>query len=355
MQLLRLTCAGFRCLADLDYRPAPGINVIQGDNAQGKTSLLEAVLFLTTSKSHRTTQESELVRQGEEAFRLHGEARRAQGEVVLDANWWRGAKRFRVNGVAQTRVSDILGKVNVVFFSPEDVDIVRGSATVRRRFLDMELSQLQPRYLRALQQYRQVLRQRNELVRKPRLDATLLDVWDEQLAREGEVLRSERGRFVESLTTLAAEAYQAVAPGEPLTVAYDPNVRGPLDEALAASRDADRRNGLTTRGPHRDDLAIRIAGRPARQYGSQGQQRTAALALKLAELELIRREAGEYPILMLDDVLSELDENRSRRLFEALNPDVQCLITTTELTVREGLFGAGSARVQLREGRLETP
>lgn len=355
MHLVRLKAEGFRCLNEIDYTPSPGLNVIRGDNAQGKTSLLEALLFAATSKSHRTTQESDLVQHGQEGFQVRAEVQRSGRDVVLESNYWRGAKRFKVNGVAQTRVSDILGKVNLVFFSPEDVDLVRGAASQRRRFLDMELSQLNPGYLNALQQYRQLLRQRNETLRKPDPDAALLDVWDEQLAAQGEALMKDRAAFVDALGEHAAAAYRQVAEDEPLKVTYKPDIREPgsLAATLKASRRSDLKQAVTSRGPHRDDLEFAIAGRPARHFGSQGQQRSTALALKLAEVELVHERAREYPVLMLDDVLSELDTRRSTRLFEAIPEGVQCLVTTTDLTDRQGLFGEDCSYSCIRSGRLE--
>ncbi len=333
MQLVSLKCERFRCIEDLQFTPAPGINVIRGGNAQGKTTLLEALLFLVTARSHRSTTESELVRRGAHYFRIQGRFERFGHPVDMEVNWWRGAKRFKINGVSQDRVSDILGKINVVFFSPSDVDLVRGPGSGRRRFLDMEISQLSSRYLHALQRYREVLRQRNEILRQPEPDEAILDAWDAQLAEHGEVIRSERNEFVNGLSGVAADAYERIAGGERLAVKYAPDVAmdTPLADALQKSRAADLRRGVTSRGPHRDEVELSVAETPARAYASQGQQRTAALALKLAEVTLIRERAGEYPILMLDDVLSELDQDRSRRLLEAAPGDVQCFLTTTGL------------------------
>lgn len=355
MELTELTCDGFRCLRDIEFRPGPGINVIRGDNAQGKTSLLEAILFLTTSKSHRTNIESNLVAHGSDAFHIAGQVRRRHRDVRLEAHWWKGAKRFRVNGVAQTRVSDILGKAHVVFFSPEDVGLVRGGASHRRRFLDMELSQLSPGYLRALQEYRQVLRQRNGVLRTSGADTALLDAWDNQLVRHGAVLTEERERFLGELSGRTAQAHARIAREEALALAYVPDVRAgaSLREALVAARDSDRRQGFTARGPHRDDIEFMIEGKPARHFASQGQQRTVALALKLGELELVHAMTDEYPILMLDDVLSELDEPRSRRLFDAIPQEAQCLLTTTDMAPTSPQFGAKWAEFLIRAGRLE--
>lgn len=355
MHLTRFEATGFRTLAEISFEPARGVNVIQGDNAQGKTSLLEGVLFAATARSHRTSVETELVKHGENWFQLRAHASRRDRETGIEANWWKGVKRFKVNGVLQTRISDILGKLNVVLFSPEDLVLVKGSGTQRRRFLDMELSQISTTCLIALQQYRQALRQRNELLRNEKPDPELLDVWDEQLAQHGAVLMRERSAFVEGLAKCASEAYGRITGGERFSVTYQPDV--PLTEPLAAvfkkTRHSDLRRGATTRGPHRDDMLIEIAGQPARNFGSQGQQKTAALSLRMAELDLVKERTGEYPVLMLDDVLSELDEHRSRLLFETLDPEVQCLITTTTLTKHAALIHREYAVYQIQRGAIE--
>lgn len=355
MILQELICDGFRCLGYVRLRPEPGVNVLFGDNAQGKTSVLESVLFLATSKSHRTAQERELAQHGRDGFRLSAHVMRRDREVRIEANWWKGIKRFKVNGVAQTRISDILGKFNVVFFSPEDVALISGAATHRRRFLDMGLSQLQPDYLRALQDYRQLLRQRNELLRHPKPDADMLDVWDEQLAKSGAVLIRERRAFVDEIGAFARAAYRGIASDEELQVLYRPDVKhaSTLREVFGAARASDLRHGQTGRGPHRDDLEFEIGGRAARQYASQGQQRTAALAVKLAELELAHARTGEYPVLLLDDVLSELDPGRAQRLFQAIPSGVQCLITTTGLMHREAVSGVDGAHFRVCGGAVE--
>ncbi|HIJ66489.1 MAG TPA: DNA replication/repair protein RecF [Candidatus Hydrogenedentes bacterium] len=355
MHLVELTCRGFRGLEAIRFRPGPGLNIIHGDNAQGKTSLLEAILFGATSKSHRTSLESELVRRDADAFHLALHARRRDRDVRLEASWRSGVKRFKVNGVPQTRISDILGKINVVFFCPEDVSLVSGAASYRRRFLDMELSQLLPDYLAALQHYRQALRQRNELLRQSACDNAQLDVWDDQLAAHGRVLVEERGNFVAQLGRLAALAHGRIANGEELRIVYKANVPTdqPLLDVLARTRETDRRQGATTRGPHRDDLELSVAQAAARGFASQGQQKTAALAVKLAETELVTSRAGECPILMLDEALAELDHARSRQLLDAIDKKIQCIMTTTDPGDPCCLDGPGFSHFGIVRGCLE--
>ena len=355
MRLLRLECHAFRCLSEIVFEPSPGLNVIHGGNAQGKTTLLEAILYAATSKSHRTNADTDLPQYGSEQFHVRIQAQRTGREVDIEAHWWQGAKRFKVNGIPQTRLSDILGRINVVFFSPEDVELVKGGASARRRFLDMEISQIHPGYLQALQQYRQVLRQRNELLRDGQPDPDLLAAWDAQLVMHGTAIVQLREEYIAELGQCAAEAYEKIAQAEPLAIAYQPDVASSEDLAavLAKSQASDIKRRATQRGPHRDDLDIRIAGQPARSHASQGQQKSAALALKLAELELVNHRAGEYPVFMLDEVLAELDAHRVRQLLEAIHPEVQCLLTTTDGQRRSGRFETECAYYRIERGRLE--
>ncbi len=355
MLLRAVECQTFRCLTEVAFSPSPGVNIVRGGNAQGKTSLLEAILYAATSKSHRTSVDGDLAQHGQEGFSVTATAQRNAGEIRTEARWWRGAKRFKVNGVPQERVSEILGRINVVFFSPEDVELVKGTAAFRRRFLDMELSQIHPGYLAALQQYRQALKQRNELLRRGTSDGEMLDIWDVQLAQHGRDIVQSRAAFVATLSSHAAQAYAAIAGAESLKVAYVPNVREEEDllAVLSRVRNSDRKRGVTQRGPHRDDIELRIQDKVARSFASQGQQKSAALALKLAEVELVRGRVGEYPILMLDEVLAELDAARSQRLAEAIGPQVQCILTTTDLSVSGGPFGGDAANFHISEGHLE--
>lgn len=355
MHLTRFTCDGFRSLRGIAFEPAPGINLIAGDNAQGKTSLLEAILFAATARSHRTFTEADLVRAEADFFQIHVDAQRAENLLAIDARWYQGVKRFRINGVLQSRISDILGKLCVVLFSPEDIALIKGTAAHRRKFLDMELSQVCPHYLAALQQYRQALRQRNEVLRALDPESALLDVWDAQLVQYGTVLMNERETFIARLSHHAAAAYCNIAGGESMALAYEPDIvsAGDLAKTLAKTRSVDIRRRATTRGPHRDDLDFCVQGQSARAFASQGQQKTAALAVRLAELELVKERTGEYPVLMLDEVFSELDEHRSRLLAEAIAPSVQCLLTTTDVNRQRAFPVREHAVFHIVRGELE--
>lgn len=355
MELTLFRCKNFRCLKAVQFEPSAGINVIRGINAQGKTSLLEAILYASTSKSHRTNSESELVRHDQKGFSIRIEARRADRELTIEARWWKGTKRLKVNDVPQARLSDVLGRLSIVLFSPEDVKLVTGSASARRKFLDMELSQLDQVYLRHLQLYRQVLRQRNELLRTQQPDIELLKIWETQLVDHGAALVEKRAAYVDELNRYASKAYEIISAGESLSLKFTPDVstEESYADVLNLSRSNDIRRNMTTRGPHRDDIQIAIADMPARNYGSQGQQKSAALAIKLAELELVHGRIREYPVLMLDEVLSELDAQRAERLFAAIPRGVQCLLTTTDLKDSKVMLDRARANFLIEGGQLE--
>lgn len=354
MQLCHLECKQFRRLNHVAFEPVQGVNVLRGQNAQGKTTVLEAVLFVCTSKSHRTTTEKDLVCHGEEDFHIIAQAERNGAPLKLESHWYQGTKRIMVNGIPQPRMSELLGRLNVVFFSPEDLELIKGGASNRRRFLDMEVSQVDTAYLQALQRYRKVLRQRNELLRGHNPDQSLLEVWDVQLAEQGTKLMQARKQFVDELSGHAQQAYSTIAAAEAFSLNYCPDIEAPeaLLKTWAKTRETDIRRRQTTRGPHRDDLEILVSDRPARTFGSQGQQKSAALALKLAELNLVLERTGEYPVLMLDEVLAELDATRSRKLFEAIPDAVQCLVTTTQLDPGKDSIPRINASFIINDGQL---
>lgn len=339
MHLLEIRCTHFRCLESIVWRPGRGLNLVRGENAQGKTSLLEAMLYCATSKSHRTTQETDLAAHGSDSFRIEMDVERGDRQVGLGCYWAAGAKRFKINGVAQAKLSELLGKVGVVLFSPEDIELVKGGAGLRRRYLDMEVSQVSQPYLTALQGYRQALRQRNELLRRGARNAEVFLPWEEQLARHADAVVKLRGEFIAELSERAAVKYDAIAQAEGLELRYAPDAEhgAALRDALERGRESDLRRKVTQHGPHRDDVHIFLDGQPARTRASQGQQKSIVLAIKLAEVDLMRDRMGDYPILMLDEVLAELDAKRAERLLAALAPDVQCFMTTTQVDTTPAL------------------
>jgi len=331
MRLEKIVCEQFRRLTRVTVEPSPGLNVFFGGNAQGKTSLLEAVLYAATARSHRATTDRELVQHGADGFYVSITAAGTAGRVTVESRWWQGQKRFRINGAVPDRLSDLLGRVQVVLFAPDDQELVKGAASGRRRFLDICLSRIHGRYLRALQAYRQALRQRNAVLKNTRPDPMLLESFDVILAREGAVLTETRADWVTRLDEAASALYHDLAEQrETLRLRYAPDIRNTDQylDVLKRSRESDLRTGTTGRGPHRDEIQVLVDDRPLDVFGSQGQQKSAALALRLAEAALTREACGETPALLLDEIFSDLDERRSERVLGTVPSDAQALITT---------------------------
>jgi DNA replication and repair protein RecF len=402
MRIERLRLRDFRNYANLDLTLPPGLIVFGGRNAQGKSNILEAVTLGAMSKSFRTASERELVRWGAEGHfaRVEMKVVRQRDEVQIEvvvsdsgqpADAAAGApagsdivppaglprKRIRVNGIPR-RAMDLVGQITVVIFSPSDLDLVIGSPSERRRFLDLTLCQVHPSYCRTLSQYQKVLLQRGALLRRVRddkEDARALTFWDDQLTTLAAPIMRERASLVEHAGATASRVYFALDQSEPedddpdlvdtgdlenggaeidhsggegtdtagLQLVYRPSYDGPLDVSsaelisgmrarLRELRSREIAQGANVLGPHRDDLAFLSGGRDVSTYGSRGQQRSVALALKMAELDYIEHETGDQPILLLDDVLSELDVQRRADLLEAVRSLDQVLLTTADST-----------------------
>lgn len=336
----------FRNYEELELFTEHRVNLFIGPNAQGKTNLLEAIHALALTKSHRTNRDREMIRWNCESAVISGELERKLGDCRLELHITHQGKKARLNGLEQRKLSSFIGVLNVVMFAPEDLEIVKGSPRVRRRFLDMELSQIAPAYVHLLTQYHQVLMQRNRMLKQAGhslsgAEAALMDVWNEQLARYGTKIMQRRQNFIKKLEIWARRIHSGITGDtEHLGVAYRPSfdVEDFGDETtvfeqfmikLSQVKDQELRRGTSLVGPHRDDLVFFINGKEAHVFGSQGQQRTAALSLKLAEIELITEETGEAPVLLLDDVLSELDHERQTQLIETFQSKVQTFVTAT--------------------------
>lgn len=344
MQVRELQIINFRNLVYLRGEFSSGLNVIHGANAQGKTNLLEAIYLLVTGRSFRTTSDREMIpwmRDGYEATVIRACVQKQTFEERFLLTFNQGQKNVFVNGNPIGRLGELVGRINAVLFTPSDLQLVSGAPGLRRRFLDIELSQISRPYLYNLQRYDLALRQRNALLkqhqRKPNLRDELV-VWDQQLAQHGAELTAGRGEMLEKLSTSAADMYHAISGAkEELRLRYESSPRNPINKgadalyaALEAARDEDMRRGATSVGPHRDDFTFLVNGHDARDFGSQGQQRSCVLATKLAELKIMEAATGEAPLLMLDDLMSELDDSRKRALLEVLDPRVQTFITATE-------------------------
>ena len=339
MKITEAQLNNFRSYEACALEPCAGVNVLLGDNGQGKTNVLEALYLCCTGRSHRTRQDRELIRWGADFAQVGVRAERRDGshevELTLPAL---GRRKIKIAGQEISRSGELMGHVTGVLFSPEDLRTVKDGPAERRRFVDMALSQVKPAYYYALQRYARALKQRNETLRaiaaQPAFMATL-DAWDEQLAAAGAELTRYRRDYIARLSEAAAATHRDIADGrEHLEIRYVPSVSAGDDvqanlDALFAARETDLRRMTTSVGAHRDDVLLLVEGRDVRAFGSQGQQRTAALAMRLAEMDVMREQLEEWPMLMLDDVMSELDPGRRRQLVSRL-AGIQTFITCTD-------------------------
>ena len=313
-----------------------GTNILYGDNAQGKTNILEAIYVCATTKSHRGSKDKEIIQFDRDESHIKLNVRKRDVPYRIDMHLKKNrAKGVAVNGVPIKKASELFGIVNVVFFSPEDLNLIKNGPAERRRFIDLELCQLNKLYVHSLVQYNKIVTQRNKLLKdimfRPDYEETL-DIWDMQLVQYGrEVIRC-REAFVGQLNDLIGGIHRQLSgEKESLHISYEPNDTVDMfEDTLRKSRPSDLKQRTTLTGPHRDDLSFIINDIDIRRFGSQGQQRTAALSLKLAEIELVKKIVNDYPILLLDDVLSELDGSRQNHLLSGIN-HIQTMITCTGL------------------------
>jgi DNA replication and repair protein RecF len=364
------------CVVDFD---APK-TILVGNNAQGKSNLLEAVELLSTLKSHRSVRDRDLVLEDAPVGQIQANLERAYGSVELALTLrTQGRRTVALNQESLRRQLDFLGILNAVQFSSLDLELVRGAPERRRNWLDLILTQLEPIYAYILQQYNQVLRQRNALLKKLRkqeLEGKIdesstrdsineLALWDAQLATTGSRVTRRRARVLERLAPLATTWHTSISGAtELLEVTYAPNVSIEKDDPegvqqafldkIKQRRIPEHTHGTTLVGPHRDEVEFTINETPARSYGSQGQQRTLVLALKLAELQLIEEVVGEPPLLLLDDVLAELDLNRQNQLLDTIQDRFQTLITTTHLGAFDSQWLNSSQILTVQAGQISS-
>ena len=314
----------------------PGTNIFYGDNAQGKTNALEAVYVCCTTKSHRVSRDKDLIRFGQEEAHIKLQVKKDNVSYRIDMHLKKNKpKGLAVNGIPIRKASDLFGIANVVFFSPEDLNIIKNGPSERRRFLDLELCQVNKLYVHNLVNYNKILMQRNKCLKdlsfRPEYESTL-EIWDEQLIRYGLPLMEYRKQFIDQLNRLIEVVHgKLTGKKEHLVLSYEPNVQPEeFSAVLVKNRESDKKQKTTLSGPHRDDMSFFINQIDIRKFGSQGQQRSAALSLKLSEIELVRELIHDYPILLLDDVLSELDRGRQNHLLNSIN-HIQTMITCTGL------------------------
>jgi len=334
MYVSTLQIADFRNISWADIELKNGINILYGQNAQGKTNFLESVYLCSTGRSHRTKFDKELVMFDKKEAHVRVYIQKNNTSEKIDVHIKKDDKKgVAVNGIALKKLGDLFGTLYGVIFSPEDLQLIKSSPGERRKFMDIELCQLSNVYYYHLQQYYKILKQRNnllkEIIKNPSLEETLF-VWDSQLVDFGKRLIESRRKFILKINEIASRKHTEITNGsENLIIEYKPNTdEENFEKKLSENIKRDIFIGSTSVGPHKDDILFLINGSEVKTYGSQGQQRTAALSAKLAEIEIIKNETGETPVLLLDDVLSELDEGRQYYLMESIK-DIQTIITCT--------------------------
>lgn len=336
MNIRSIELKNFRNYENLEISFDEGTNILFGDNAQGKTNILEAAYMSGTTKSHKGSRDKEMIRFGEEEAHLKTVVVRGGREYQIDMHLKKNrAKGIAIDKIPIKKASELFGILNIVFFSPEDMNIIKNGPAERRRFLDSELCQLDRIYLADLTNYNKILAQRNKLLKdmiyRPSLSDTL-PVWDMQLIETGKKIIRRRKQFVDELREIVSDIHYRISGGkEELFLKYEPNIDDIFfEDELSRAKEKDKKLCQTSVGPHRDDLLFSIGDVDIRKYGSQGQQRTSALSLKLSEIELVRKSISDTPVLLLDDVLSELDSSRQNYLLNNIS-DTQTIITCTGL------------------------
>ncbi|MCW6666159.1 DNA replication/repair protein RecF [Aerococcaceae bacterium NML190938] len=344
MKLKQLKLQHYRNYADLSLEFQDGLTILTGENAQGKTNLLEAIFLLSLAKSHRTNHDQEMIQWQQETARVEALIETAHYEFPLELILNKKGKIAKFNHIEQQKLSAFVGKLNTILFAPEDLQLIKGAPSLRRRFIDSELGQSHPVYLGNLMAYQRLLKQRNSYLkqfgRSNQFDALYFDILTEQLVDEAVQVIKQRLDFVDQLSLLAHPIHQNLSnQRDELFLHYVSSVpqvdyrqvetlRTALLQAFNDVLSREKEQGTTLIGPHRDDISFQLNDKKAQFFGSQGQQRTIILSLKLAEIDLMKQVTGEYPVLLLDDVLSELDDDRQHLLMSYIEHKVQTFLTT---------------------------
>lgn len=365
MRIKAITLEGFRNYENFQIELDEKLNIIIGNNAQGKTNLLESIYVSGFGKSFRTNKDNDLIMFSKPYASVRVDIEKDNGySERIEYRIIKGKKAFFVNGVNITKISDLLGTLNLILFFPDDLKLIKENPTERRKFINRELSHISKLYCVDIIDYNKILSQRNELLKKATYKRDLLEtieIWDEQLTDKAVRIIRKRFEFIKALDEISRSIHSGITSGkERLKVTYETQVseredihqmKSELMALLKKNREMDLKRGFTSVGPHRDDLDIRVNDVDIRSFGSQGQQRTAALSLKLSEIEIIKKEVGERPILLLDDVMSELDQNRQRDLIHTLK-EVQTIITTTDIHNLLDDYVNTSKVLQIKNGHM---
>lgn len=345
MKVKSICLKNYRNYDNAEVEFADTFNIIYGNNAQGKTNIIEAIFLCASGRSHRTPKDNELLKYGRDFFDIKLEYSRADRDEQIHIVYSNeDRKRISINDIPLKKIGGLMGHLNAVIFSPEDLLVIKQGPAERRRFIDITLSQLRPSYFFDLQQYAKILLQRNNLLKAISLNndlADTLEVWDHHLVKTGARIMKARKDFIKRLDTIAAERHERLTNcEEKLKLEYDPSfkieeadeekeVEDAFRRSIKKNREKELMKGTTLTGPQRDDIDIILNGESTRIYASQGQQRTSVLSMKLAEIDIMKEETGEYPVLLLDDVLSELDDRRKEYLLDSID-EIQTLITSTD-------------------------
>ena len=376
MYLKHFIAQNYRNLQQFEVDFDPNVNIFIGQNAQGKTNLLEAIYFLALTRSHRTSNDKELIAFGKDYANVSGHIYKSQVDLSLRVLITTKGKKVWVNRVEQAKLSKYVGQLNAILFSPEDLDLIKGAPNLRRRFMDQEFGQISAEYLYFAGKYKQVLQQKNnylkQLAKGEAHDTMFLEVLSDQLAGVAAEVIVRRFQFLNYLDQYARDAYAHISTSaEKLKVIYRPSVKeisakDRIEEVYHKVLNNFQKNqkleilkGTTLSGPHRDDIEFELNGKNAHLFGSQGQQRTIALSIKLAEIQLVHQITDEYPVLLLDDVMSELDHNRQSALLNYIHGKTQTFITTTdlegiswEIIKKPKIYRIKSGQIYLEEGKL---
>jgi len=372
MFVKELNLKNYRNYESLHVDFSPKINVFLGENAQGKTNLLEAMYFLALTRSHRTSNDKDLIKWGSDFARISGTViKDNSSRLKLDLVISKSGKKAKLNNLEQRKLSSYIGNLNVVLFSPEDLSIVKGNPGIRRKFIDMEFGQMSSHYLKTMSQFRSVLKQRNAYLKKLQhrqaTDMIYLDVLSDQFSAFCAEVVFSRLKFLNRLQNHIEKIHENITEGnENLKIVYNTffktdgkaleNIYDIFKENFKKNYQKEIQRGVTLFGPHRDDIKFLVNDKNVQDFGSQGQQRSVALSLKLAEVELIKDQVGDYPILLLDDVLSELDHKRQTHLLSSIKDGIQTFITTTsiddvdpELVKNPNILNINNGKVQQEE------
>ena len=359
MFIKRLQMLNYRNYNVLDISLGPHVNVFMGDNAQGKTNILEGIYYCAFARSHRTSKDRELINWNSDNALLSVTVGRERLDKRIDISILKdGKKAIQINKIKIKKIGELFGNFNVVMFSPEDLKIIKDSPGVRRKFIDMELCQLNPKYYYNLVQYNKVLNERNSILRNRNINKDILDVYDMQLVEFGYNIIIDRLEYIQKLNKYSAKIHSEITSGKEKiefkyisTIKDLENIKENFYSLLEKNRVRDCERGITSVGPHRDDFTVLINDIDTKSYGSQGQQRTAVLTIKFSSLKIIKELTGEHPVLLLDDVLSELDFSRKRYILSTIG-DIQTIITCTGIEDLYEYLDDKSKVFKVRDGEI---